>query len=74
MSSGEAFTKACAFVMPFGKHEGKTLARIGSNKEGLLYLDWLVGQTWVKDGLKNALEGYLSHLSIAQQLNAYLDN
>jgi hypothetical protein len=70
---GEAFTKACSFVMPLGKHKGETLARIGSNREGLLYLDWLVGEKWVKDGLLDALKCYLGHPAISMQLNAYLD-
>jgi uncharacterized protein (DUF3820 family) len=70
---GEAFTKACAFVMPLGKYEGKTMARIGSSREGLLYLDWMVGQEWVRDGLKDALECYLGHPSISMQLDRYLD-
>lgn len=58
------FTSACAYVMPLGKHKGKTLARIGSNEEGLCYLDWLIGQDWVNGPLKDALTRYLSHPAI----------
>lgn len=68
------FTSACAFTMPLGKHKGKTLARIGANKEGLLYLDWLVGQDWVNGRLREALETYLKHPSIAMQIDSAIED
>lgn len=64
-----AFTESCAFVMPLGKHKGKTLARIGSNAEGLKYLDWLVGQDWVNGRLRGSLETYLKHPAIASEVD-----
>ena len=73
MNDPEAFSAACGFVMPFGKYEGKTLARIGASREGLLYLDWLIGHAWVRGELKGALDTYLGHPAIAQQVSAYLE-
>jgi hypothetical protein len=74
MGDSEVFTEACGFVMPLGKHKGATLARIGANMQGLLYLDWLVGQSWVNGPLKVALKAYLDHPAIARQLEAQLDD
>jgi hypothetical protein len=74
MSDSEAFTEACGFVMPLGKHKDRTLARIGSNRDGILYLDWLVGQEWVNGMLKAALETYLSHPVISRQVESYLED
>jgi hypothetical protein len=73
MSNSERFTEACGFVIPFGKHEGKTIARIGASKEGLLYLDWLIGQKWLKEPLLSALNDYLSHPAISHQIASYLE-
>lgn len=70
-----AFTEACAFIMPFGKHKHETLARIGSNDEGLKYLDWLIGRDlegWPM--LRTALGVYLKHPSNATKLDALLDD
>lgn len=64
------FTTACAFEMPLGKYKGKTLARVGSNNEGLRYLDWLVGQGWVNGRLREALDIYLKHPAVALSLQA----
>jgi uncharacterized protein (DUF3820 family) len=72
--ANEEFTGACAFVMPLGKHKGTTLARIGASNEGLLYLDWLVGQEWVNGRLRESLETYLGHPAIAQQLESCLED
>lgn len=67
------FTAACGHVMPLGKHRGKTLARIGANKDGLLYLDWLIGQLWVQGELRESLAIYLKHPSIARQIDSFLE-
>lgn len=74
MTTTDAFTDACAFVMPFGKHKGWTLARIGSNSDDLLYLDWLIGQRWIDGELKTILKTYLSHPAISRQIDALLDD
>lgn len=68
------FTSACDFVMPLGKHKGERLARIGSNAEGLKYLDWLIGQDWVNGRLKDALGAFLRHPAIVLQLDAAIDD
>lgn len=68
------FTAACSFVMPLGKHKGKTLTRIGNNDEGLLYLDWIVGQEWINGRLREALETYLKHPAVAMQVDALVQD
>jgi hypothetical protein len=67
------FTESCVVVVPFGKHKGKTIARIGSNDEGLIYLDWLIGQPWLKEPLKSHLRRYLTHPSIARTLDVAIE-
>lgn len=59
---------ASEFILPFGKHKGKTVDKVAETDEGLLYLDWLNGQDFVKGDLKTALETYLSDSSIAADL------
>jgi uncharacterized protein (DUF3820 family) len=68
------FTEACDFTMPLGKHKGERLARIGSNDEGLRYLDWLIGQDWANGRLKEALGIYLKHPAVSRQLDAALED
>lgn len=70
----QAFTAACGSVMPLGQHQGKTLARVGANADGLRYLDWLVGRAWVDGPLKAALETDLSHPAISRQLDAAIED
>ncbi len=42
------------FLMPFGKHKGKTLGWIAEND--VLYLDWLVGSPDLRGPLRDAVE------------------
>lgn len=42
--STPTFKQAAEFVMPFGKHQGRTLDQIAERDNGLLYLDWLRGE------------------------------
>ena len=67
------FTDACQVVIPFGKYKGRTIASVGRNDEGLRYLDWLVGQPWLRQELKVQVEVYLHHPSVALGLEAALD-
>ncbi len=39
-----AYELSRRFVVPFGKHKGRTLADVGSTDEGLSYLGWMVGR------------------------------
>lgn len=41
-------------VMPFGKHKGEELQDIP-----VAYLDWLIGQDWLKPDLKETIEDHL---------------
>ena len=54
--------------MPFGKYKGQSLDTIAKTDRGLLYLDWLVGQTWLKGNLKNDLTAYLQDPAIADEI------
>ena len=40
--------------MPFGKHKGKAISECP-----IEYLDWLIGQEWCFDDLKEDIEEYL---------------
>lgn len=35
------FAEAGAFVLDFGKHQGRTIFRIAGPDDGIKYLDWL---------------------------------
>lgn len=65
--------EAATHPMPFGKYRGVKLDKIAETDEGLLYLDWLVGQPWVKGRLRLALGAYLADASIKTDLQAVLD-
>jgi uncharacterized protein (DUF3820 family) len=41
-------------VMPFGKYKGEPLADIPVS-----YLDWIIGQDWIKPDLKEQIEEHL---------------
>jgi hypothetical protein len=67
------FAEAKTVCIPFGKHAHETIAHVGSDDEGLLYLDHLVGLHWVNaqyPRFKRALECYLADPSIAPRLDA----
>jgi len=59
-----------AFSMPFGKHKGRTLDSIGSDAEGLSYLDWLIGQDNLREPLKTNLETFMADGGVQKDLNA----
>lgn len=40
--------------MPFGKYKGQDFSDIP-----VAYLDWLIGQDWLKDDLKKAITAHL---------------
>ncbi len=61
--------EASGVCLPFGKHRGKSLDDIASDDDGLIYLDWLVGQTWVRTDLKDALEVYMGQKIIQEKLS-----
>lgn len=65
------FTQASTFVMPFGKHRGKSLDQIASTDEGLRYLDWLRGESGEQDQRPAArhIRAYLDDVSIQRELD-----
>lgn len=69
MSSPE-FKMAQEYVLKFGTHRDKTLDKAAETDDGLLYLDWLNGQEWVKEPLKTHLRNYLSDQTITKELEA----
>ena len=59
------------FVMPFGKYKGKTLDEISQTDEGLMYLDWAVGE--FDNGLvKAAITEFLDDPAISQEIERLL--
>jgi hypothetical protein len=66
---------ACGFKINFGRYAGVTLdgvADAGADAEGLLYLDWLRGEGWVREKkplLLAALNCYLDSPAIARALD-----
>jgi hypothetical protein len=53
--------ETCAFVMPFGKHKGKTLCDIAvDDPDGARYLDWVVGLSDLRPDLHAALKSFLA--------------
>lgn len=69
--SSEAFKAAQKFVLRFGKkYNGLNLDKIAETDEGLLYLDWLRGQEWVREPLKGHLTAYMTDPTIKKELEA----
>ena len=62
-----------AFVMPFGKYKGQTLDHIARTNEGLLYLDWAIGE-FGEGYVKEAIEDYLDDPVISLELGDLLNN
>ncbi len=52
---------------------GQSIERIAESDEGLLYLDWLVGQSWLKAELRRELEAYLGQPTIKAEVQRLLD-
>lgn len=70
--SRDEFTRLCDVPVPFGKHKGKTLARMAGSDTGLLYLDKLLDKEWVTDAFKAEVKAFLGHPSISRQLDNLL--
>jgi hypothetical protein len=62
------FAEAKAFVMHFGKYEGKSLDEIATSDQGLRYLDWARGALRLDFHTKNAVEAYLNDPTIAKDV------
>jgi uncharacterized protein (DUF3820 family) len=41
-------------ILPFGKHKGEHLSEVPVE-----YLDWLIGQDWLRPALKKQIEAHL---------------
>jgi hypothetical protein len=64
-------------ILPFGKYRGHTLDRIGSDSEGLKYLDWLVGREWFKESWpeeEKAVKAFLDDPNVRRELNQLLED
>lgn len=51
--------RAAAFVMPFGRFAGSTLARIGASTRGRSYLRWLLDEADLTPSARRAIETHL---------------
>ena len=69
MASSPEFKMAQQYVLKFGEHKDKTLDKAAETDRGLLYLDWLNGQEWVKEPLKTHLRNYLTDPTIKKEVD-----
>lgn len=53
--------KAAAFVMPFGRYKGHTVAFVASDYKGLKYLNWIRESIHLDKEVWNAVCTYLRH-------------
>lgn len=60
-------------TIPFGKYKGRSIDQIAESDEGLLYLDWLIGQEWLKAELRRDLQAYLDQPTIKAEVKRLLD-
>lgn len=61
------------FRIPFGKFINHTIEELSESDDGLLYLDWLIGQTWLKDPLKRKLEEFMSDDGVQADLREAME-
>ncbi len=56
--------------IPFGKYKGQAISEIADSKDGLKYLDWILGQEWFKqkEDLFEAVDTYLKNPHVAREL------
>ena len=66
------FDEAKNFVIRFGEYKDQTIDQIARDTKGLKYLDWLVGEDWVKGNAKHMLEIYLKDETIVKELEAII--
>ncbi len=62
------FAEAKHFKLPFGKFRGQALDYIAKTDQGLLYLDWLVGQSFAGSHVLEHLRAYLGDPTIAAEV------
>lgn len=55
-------------MLKFGSYKDKTIDQAAETDKGLLYLDWLNGESWTKEPLKTHLRNYLSDPTIKREL------
>lgn len=63
------FAESRLVKAPFGKYRGQSIDDIAADDEGLLYLDWLIGQT-VYGRFGEALKVYLAEPAIAKEVES----
>lgn len=65
------FHRARAVDIRFGKYKGMTLEQIA--EIDITYLDWLIGQDWCRDFMRNAILGFLADPTQAKLLREALE-
>lgn len=60
--------EAGSIVLPFGKFKDKSIDEVASTDDGLKYLDWLLGQAWLRGDMKLGIEVYLSDEAVSRDL------
>jgi hypothetical protein len=62
------FDRAKSQIIPLGKFRGQTIEEASATDSGLRYLDWMLGRDWINGPLRDAIETYMNHPSIAREL------
>lgn len=62
------FKAAQQYVIRFGNYKDKSLDKIAETDDGLKYLDWLLGQNWLRDLARMHITYYLSDPTIKKEL------
>ena len=66
-----SFEEAKAYRMNYGKFKGMSLDDIAKTNEGLLYLDWAVGE--INGEALKYIAAYVSHPMIKREIEEALD-
>jgi hypothetical protein len=69
MATPMDFDEASRHELRFGKFRGRSIGEVAESDEGLRYLDWLSGQTWLEPYTAEALAVYLKHGVIARDVD-----
>ena len=67
------FKEASDYTILFGEYKDQTIGKIAEADKGLLYLDWLRGETWLHNDTEEAINIYLDDESIAQDLQKAME-
>jgi hypothetical protein len=67
MTEQERFDYAKGYRVGFGKYKGYTLNQIAT--EEMVFLDWLNRRDWLNESCRRALDTFLAHPQVRQDLD-----